>query len=80
MLAGDKAFSLDTSIVGSIGVIAPGFGAHELIKRMGVERRLFVAGSKKALRHAMSCVDSSAHYLSVLLSKSTPNQCACHTQ
>lgn len=50
MLAGDKAFSLDTSIVGSIGVIAPGFGAHELIKRWGIERRLFTAGSKKALR------------------------------
>ena len=61
MMAGDKTFSLDTSIVGSIGVIAPGFGAHELIKRFGIERRLFVAGSKKALRRAVKSVDTPGH-------------------
>ncbi len=75
MLAGDKTFSLDTSIVGSIGVMAPGFGAHELIKRLGVERRLFVAGSKKALRQAGHRADMSAHPVDVLSLRCTSNRC-----
>ena len=35
-------FMLDTnSILGSIGVISPGFGFVDLIKKIGIERRVY---------------------------------------
>ncbi len=37
------------SIVGSIGVISAGFGAHELLARQGVERRVYTAGKSKSM-------------------------------
>ncbi|KAK9819748.1 hypothetical protein WJX72_001873 [[Myrmecia] bisecta] len=49
MCAGDKIFACNTSLVGSIGVVNAGFGAQELIKKLGIERRLFTAGEEKAL-------------------------------
>lgn len=48
-LAGDEIFAHDASIVGSIGVISAGFGFPEAIKKLGVERRVYTAGEKKAL-------------------------------
>jgi signal peptide peptidase SppA len=48
-LAGDEIFAEETSLVGSIGVISGGFGLHELIGRLGVERRLYTAGTRKSL-------------------------------
>jgi signal peptide peptidase SppA len=48
-LAGDEIFAEETSLVGSIGVISGGFGLHELINRLGVERRLYTAGTRKSL-------------------------------
>ena len=36
------------SIMGSIGVISAGFGAHELLERNGVERRVHTAGKSKS--------------------------------
>ena len=36
--AADEIFADDSSIVGSIGVISAGFGAHELLGQTGVER------------------------------------------
>ncbi|MCP1167997.1 S49 family peptidase [Limimaricola litoreus] len=36
------------SIMGSIGVISAGFGAHELLARNGVERRVHTAGKSKS--------------------------------
>ena len=36
------------SLVGSIGVISAGFEATELLKKIGVERRVFTAGENKA--------------------------------
>ena len=48
-LAGDEIFGEETSLIGSIGVISAGFGLHELIKRLGVERRLYTAGAHKSL-------------------------------
>jgi signal peptide peptidase SppA len=48
-LAGDEIFSEETSLVGSIGVISAGFGLHQLIGRLGVERRLHTAGERKSL-------------------------------
>lgn len=47
--AGDEIFAAETSIIGSIGVIAATFGFEEAIKKLGIERRLFTAGSKKSL-------------------------------
>ena len=47
--AADEIFAVETSIVGSIGVIAAGFGFHELIKRLGIQRRLYTAGERKAM-------------------------------
>lgn len=37
-----------TSILGSIGVIAASFGAHEAIGRLGIERRVYTAGRSKS--------------------------------
>jgi signal peptide peptidase SppA len=48
-LAGDEIFGEETSLIGSIGVISGGFGVHELIARLGIERRLYTAGAKKSL-------------------------------
>ncbi|KAK9862657.1 hypothetical protein WJX84_003054 [Apatococcus fuscideae] len=46
--AGDKVYGLETSVVGSIGVIAPSFGVVDLMKKLGVERRVHTAGEAKA--------------------------------
>ncbi|MTI04208.1 S49 family peptidase [Roseibium denhamense] len=46
-LAGDEIFVDPSSIVGSIGVVAAGFGFTEAIKKLGVERRVYTAGEKK---------------------------------
>jgi len=46
-LAGDEIYADASSIVGSIGVISAGFGLHEAISRVGVERRVYTAGEKK---------------------------------
>ncbi|MEQ8639667.1 MAG: S49 family peptidase [Alphaproteobacteria bacterium] len=45
--AGDEIFVDETSIVGSIGVVAASFGFQDFIARHGVERRLHTAGSRK---------------------------------
>lgn len=46
--AADEIFADAASIVGSIGVIAAGFGFPEALKRVGIERRVYVAGAHKA--------------------------------
>lgn len=46
-LAGDEIYADASSILGSIGVISAGFGLHEAIGRVGVERRVYTAGEKK---------------------------------
>jgi serine protease SohB len=48
-LAGDEIYADDSSIVGSIGVISGGFGFHEAIRRLGVERRVYTAGENKSM-------------------------------
>lgn len=48
-LAADELFAAATSIVGSIGVVHASFGFTEAIERLGIERRLHTAGSKKTL-------------------------------
>jgi len=46
--AGDEIFCDPSSILGSIGVVGGTFGFQELIKKIGVERRLYTAGVHKA--------------------------------
>ncbi len=48
-LAGDEIIADPTSIVGSIGVVSGGFGFPELLKKIGVERRVYTAGSNKVM-------------------------------
>src|ERR1700754_5339544 len=47
--AGDEILSDPSSIVGSIGVVGGTFGFQELIRKIGVERRLYTAGEHKAM-------------------------------
>src|SRR3954454_568565 len=47
--AGDEIFCDPSSILGSIGVVGVTFGFQELIKKIGVERRLYTAGAHKAM-------------------------------
>src|SRR6201990_448688 len=46
--AGDEIFCDPSSILGSIGVVGGSFGFQELIRKIGVERRLYTAGAHKA--------------------------------
>jgi signal peptide peptidase SppA len=47
--AGDEIVADPSSIVGSIGVISASFGFDELIRRIGVERRVYTSGDKKMM-------------------------------
>ena len=47
--AADEIFADPTSIVGSIGVRSAGFGFVGLLEKLGVERRLYVAGADKGM-------------------------------
>src|SRR6195952_1493141 len=47
--AGDEIFCDPSSILGSIGVVGGSFGFQDMIKRIGVERRLYTAGEHKAM-------------------------------
>src|SRR6476660_8271775 len=47
--AGDEIICDPSSILGSIGVVGGSFGLQELIKKIGVERRLYTAGEHKAM-------------------------------
>ena len=47
--AGDEIIADPSSIVGSIGVVSGGFGFPELLKKIGVERRVHTAGKNKAV-------------------------------
>ena len=58
-VASDKIFVDPNSLVGSIGVRLDGFGFTEAMKRLGVERRLFTAGSDKAMLDPFSTLSES---------------------
>ncbi|WP_455478615.1 S49 family peptidase [Bartonella sp. B10] len=47
--AGDEIFADPASIVGSIGVVSASFGFPELLKKIGVERRVYTAGKNKVV-------------------------------
>ena len=46
--AADEIYVDLNSIVGSIGVISPGFGFVDLIKKIGIERRVYTSGKSKS--------------------------------
>lgn len=47
--AADEIVADAASIVGSIGVIGGWFGFHRLIDKLGIERRLYTSGDRKAM-------------------------------
>jgi signal peptide peptidase SppA len=47
--AGDEIYCDPSSILGSIGVVGGSFGFQDLIRKIGVERRLYTAGEHKAM-------------------------------
>ena len=51
-LGADEIYADAASIVGSIGVVSAGFGFHEAMLRLGVERRVYTAGENKTLLDA----------------------------
>lgn len=55
--AADKIFVDKASIVGSIGVLMDGYGFTEVMKKVGVERRLMTAGENKAMLDPFSPVN-----------------------
>ena len=55
--AAEDIFVDPASIVGSIGVISSGFGFVDTMKKLGVERRLTIAGKDKAMLDPFSPVD-----------------------
>ena len=52
--AADEIFADESSIIGSIGVVASSFGFVELMEKFGVERRLHTQGDKKSLMDPFS--------------------------
>ena len=52
--SGQQVFANKSSILGSLGVIYAGLGFTEMIKKIGVERRLLTAGENKALMDPLS--------------------------
>ncbi len=49
LLSGDEVYAHNSSILGSIGVIFSGFGFVDLIKKIGVDRRVYTEGKNKAI-------------------------------
>ena len=47
--AADEIWADESSMVGSIGVISAGFGAHVFLSRQGIERRVHTAGKSKSM-------------------------------
>lgn len=47
--AADEIICNEFSIVGSIGVVGASFGFNELMEKVGIERRIYTAGDRKAM-------------------------------
>jgi len=47
--AGDEIYANTSSIIGSIGVIASGFGFVKALDKLGIERRVYTAGKNKSI-------------------------------
>ena len=46
--AADEIYIDQNSVIGSIGVISPGFGFVDLLKKAGIERRVYTSGKSKS--------------------------------
>lgn len=57
--AADNIYVDKASLVGSIGVLMNGFGFTELLGKLGVERRLMIAGDNKAFLDPFSPLNES---------------------
>lgn len=66
--AADEIYANSASVVGSIGVISPGYGFVELMDKVGVERRIFAAGDNKAMLDPFSPLKESQreHFSTIL--------------
>ena len=58
-VAADKIYVNESSIVGSIGVRMDAFGFEEIMKKVGVERRLITAGEHKGILDPFSPIDEA---------------------
>jgi len=68
--ASDKIFVNQASIIGSIGVIMNGFGFTGVMDKLGVERRLLIAGEHKAMLDPFSPVkELEAKHMQTLLNQ-----------
>lgn len=47
--AADEIWADESSVIGSVGVISAGFGAHVFLARQGIERRVYTAGKSKSM-------------------------------
>ncbi|MCC8467852.1 MAG: S49 family peptidase [Rickettsia endosymbiont of Eriopis connexa] len=47
--SGDWIYASYSSVIGSIGVVSSGFGFHEAINTLGIERRVYTEGKNKAI-------------------------------
>ncbi len=56
--AADNIYVNQSSIIGSIGVIMNGFGFVDVMEKLGVDRRLLIAGEHKALMDPFSPVNA----------------------
>jgi protease-4 len=66
--AADEIYADPSSIVGSIGVISPGFGFTGLMEKLGIERRIVSAGKDKAMLDPFSPVNpEEAEHFQLLL-------------
>lgn len=58
-VAADEIYADKASIVGSIGVVMNGFGFTKAMEKLGVERRLYTAGTSKGFLDPFSEIKSS---------------------
>ncbi len=66
--AADKIYVHQASMIGSIGVVLNGFGFVNVMEKLGVDRRLLIAGEHKALMDPFSPVnDVETKHMQTLL-------------
>lgn len=66
--AADEIYVSQASIIGSIGVLMEGFGFVDMMEKLGVERRLLIAGSHKAILDPFSPANpAEIEHMQVLL-------------
>ena len=64
----DKIYANESSVIGSIGVIMPGFGFEGAMRKLGIERRLLTAGEHKAILDPFSpAKKEETEYLQAIL-------------